>query len=240
MPLAEAFLFMNLLHRLKILSFGALFFAFIGLNFANAQDSGNAGSGAASDGGISPSGQSTGSFASGGSSIGLIVGGNYVLKPSDVTSLDIYQEPDLNKEVRIEADGTVTLALIGKVKVAQMTVSEAQSLITDLYDRDFLVEPQVNVLVISFSPKFVRVLGHVGSPGMVDIPPDKELTLIDAITQCRGVSRLGDDRKLTITRRDSDGGTKAFEVNFKKIKRGEAKDYILQEGDIIYIAERLI
>ena len=41
---------MNLLHRLKILSFGALFFAFIGLNFANAQDSGNAGSGAASDG----------------------------------------------------------------------------------------------------------------------------------------------------------------------------------------------
>ena len=72
---------------------------------------------------------------------------------------------------------TVTLALIGKVKVAQMTVSEAQSLITDLYDRDFLVEPQVNVLVISFSPKFVRVLGHVGSPGMVDIPSIKRVNL---------------------------------------------------------------
>ena len=113
-------------------------------------------------------------------------------------------------------------------------------LITDLYDRDFLVEPQVNVLVTSFSPKFVRVLGHVGNPGMVDIPPDKVLTLIDAITQCRGVSRLGDDRKLMITRTDSDGKTQAFEVNFRKIKRGEAKDYTLEEGDIIYIPERLI
>ena len=170
----------------------------------------------------------------------MVVGQNYVLKSSDVISLEVYQEPDLDKEVRIEADGTVTLALIGKVKVSQMTVGEAQSLITDLYDRDFLVEPQVNVLVTSFSPKFVRVLGHVGSPGMVDIPPDKDLTLIDAITQCRGVSRLGDDRKLTISRTDEEGNTRAFEVNFKKIKRGEAKDYTLEEGDVIYVPERLI
>ncbi|MGC6505034.1 MAG: polysaccharide biosynthesis/export family protein [Coraliomargaritaceae bacterium] len=206
---------------------------------SNAQDSARGGSGGSSDAGAVSTSQAGGS-SSAGSSVGLIVGQNYVLKPSDVISLEIYQETDLDKQVRIEADGTVTLALIGKVKIAQMTVAEAQALITDLYDRDFLVDPQVNVLVVSFSPKFVRVLGHVGNPGMVDIPPDKELTLIDAITQCRGVSRLGDDRKLTITRSDQGEETQAFEVNFRKIKRGEAKDFVLQEGDIIYIPERLI
>ena len=228
---------MNPLYRTKRLLIVGLSAALLSFSVVYAQDTGS-GNGGSSERSSSPSSQSGGS--AGGASIGLIVGGNYVLKPSDVISLDVYQEPDLNKEVRIEADGTVSLALIGKVKLAQMTVAEAQSLITDLYDRDFLVEPQVNVLVISFSPKFVRVLGHVGSPGMVDIPPDKDLSLIDAITQCRGVSRLGDDRKLTITRTDSDGQTKAFEVNFRKIKRGESKDYNLQEGDIIYIPERLI
>jgi len=208
----------------------ALFFVPVSLS---AQEAGGG-----SGGGSLPAAPS----GSGGSSslVGMVVGQNYVLKSSDVISLEVYQEPDLDKEVRIEADGTVTLALIGKVKVSQMTVGEAQSLITDLYDRDFLVEPQVNVLVTSFSPKFVRVLGHVGSPGMVDIPPDKDLTLIDAITQCRGVSRLGDDRKLTISRTDEEGNTRAFEVNFKKIKRGEAKDYTLEEGDVIYVPERLI
>lgn len=205
---------------------------------ALSQDSGGGNNGGGFDGPTAPSGQSGGRGS--GTSVGMIVGENYVLKPSDVIALEVYQEPDLKKDVRIEADGTITLALIGKVKVGQMTVGEAQSLITDLYDRDFLVEPQVNVLVTSFSPKFVRVLGHVGNPGMVDIPPDKVLTLIDAITQCRGVSRLGDDRKLMITRTDSDGKTQAFEVNFRKIKRGEAKDYTLEEGDIIYIPERLI
>lgn len=196
-----------------------------------AQTSSDAGGGATSGG-------ATGASGSGGS-IGMIVGENYVLKPSDVISVEVYQETDLDKQARIEGDGTVTLPLVGKVKVANMTVAESQSLITDLYNRDYLVDPQISVLVVSFSPKFVRVLGNVGAPGNVQIPPDKDLTLIDAITQSRGVTRLGDDKNMTITRLKENGQTQSFEINFKKIKTGEAKDYILQEGDTIYIPERI-
>lgn len=188
----------------------------------------------------SPSGAASGaSSPSASSGVGMIVGENYILKASDVISVDVFQEPDLNKDARIEGDGTVTLALIGKVKVSNMTVAEAQALITDLYNRDYLVDPQISVLVASFSPKYVRVLGHVGSPGAIPIPPDKELTLIDAITQCRGVTRLGDDKNMTITRTKEDGATQSFEINFKKIKTGAAKDYVLQEGDTIYVPERI-
>jgi len=188
-----------------------------------------------SSGTTAPSGSYSGSAG-----VGMVVGENYVLKSSDVISVEVYQEDDLAKQARIEGDGTVTLALIGKVKVANMTVAEAQSLITDLYNRDYIVDPQVSVLVISFSPKFVRVLGNVGSPGNVQIPPDKELTLIDAITQCRGVTRLGDDKNMTITRIKENGQIQSFEINFKKIKTGDAKDYVLQEGDTIYVPERII
>ncbi|MGB0414691.1 MAG: polysaccharide biosynthesis/export family protein [Coraliomargarita sp.] len=188
------------------------------------------------------SGSVSASSSSGAASagVGLAVGSNYVLKPSDVIDVSVYQENDLSKQARIEGDGTVSLALIGKVKVAGMTVAESQLLITDLYNRDYIVDPQVSVLVVSFSPKFVRVLGHVGSPGQVQIPPDQELTLIDAITQCRGVTRLGNDKNVTISRVKESGQTQSFEVNFKKIKLGEAKDYVLQEGDTIYVPERVI
>ena len=41
-----------------------------------------------------------------------------------------------------------------------MTVAEAQSLITELYNRDYIVNPQVSVLVTNFSPKIVHVLGR--------------------------------------------------------------------------------
>jgi polysaccharide export outer membrane protein len=195
--------------------------------------SSNGGGGQSSDAGRSSSG--------GGSGVGIIVGENYVLKPSDIISVEIYQEQDLNKDVRIEGDGTVALSLIGKVKIAGMTVAEAQSLITDLYNRDYLVDPQVSVLVVSFSPKVVHILGAVNSPGIVEIPPDRDLTLTEAIAGVRGVSRLGNPRSITIKRVDSNGRATQMEVNFNRIVTDpDVKDVTLQEGDTIWVPERII
>lgn len=196
---------------------------------ASGQDAGFSGSSPSSSG-------STGSSAGGSGAVGIIVGENYVLKPSDVISVDVFQENDLNKTVRIEGDGSVALALIGKVKIAGMTVSGAQSLITDLYNRDYLVDPQVSVLVTSFSPKFVYVLGRVGSPGKVEIAPDQDMTLIDAISQSRGVTAMGNPKKVRI--KPGDGG-KPYDVNYDEIRRGDAKDIILAEGDTITVPERV-
>ncbi|MEM1223554.1 MAG: polysaccharide biosynthesis/export family protein [Verrucomicrobiota bacterium] len=179
--------------------------------------------------------------SSSGSSVGIVVGENYILKPSDVIQMEVYQEDDLNKSVRIEGDGTVALALVGKVKVAGMTVAEAQTLITDLYNRDYLVDPQVSVLVVSFSPKVVHILGSVNSPGIVEIPPDRDLTLTEAIAGVRGISRLGNPKNVKIKRVDKDGRAMQMEINFSKIVTDpNMKDIILVEGDTIWVPERLI
>lgn len=217
-----------------------LLLASICLGFA--QDGGFGGS-SDSSGNSSGSSNASSSGASGGNSsgVGIIVGENYVLKPSDVISVEVYQEEDLNKEVRVEGDGSVALALIGKVKIAGMSVAEAQSLITDLYNRDYLVDPQVSVLVTSFSPKIVHVLGSVNSPGVVQIPPDRDLTLTEAIAAVRGVSRLGNPKSITIKRVDKDGRSRQMEVNFSRIVTDpDAKDIVLKEGDTVWIPERII
>jgi len=193
------------------------------------QDSSNAGSDSSGTG-YTSSGRASAGF-------GMAVGQNYILKASDVLQVQVYQEPDLAKEVRIEADGTIALALIGKVKVAGMTVAESQSLVTNLYNRDYLVDPQISVLVVSFAPKYVHVLGMVGTPGKVMIEPDQDLSLIDAIAQCRGVTRLGNAKKVRIKRTD---GSKPFDVNYDEIRRGDATDILLQEGDTITVPERVI
>ena len=175
------------------------------------------------------------------SGLGIIVDENYILQPSDVIQISIFLEPDLEKSVRIEADGTVTLPLIKKVKVADLTVSDAQELITQLYNRDYLVDPQISVLVVSFSPKLVRVLGSVNRPGVVDMPPDREMTLTEAIASANGISRLGNPKSITIKRVDDSGKTQQFEVNFNRIlMNANAKDMILKEGDTIWVPERII
>jgi len=202
---------------------------------ASAQDSGDGGSDAA------PSGDRRGSGSASGSGVGVIVGENYVLKPSDIITVEVYQEPDLTKEVRIEGDGTVALALVGKVKIAGMTVAEAQSLITELYNRDFIVNPQVSVLVTNFSPKIIHVLGQVNSPGVVQIPPDRDLSLTEAIAAVRGVTRLGNPKSITIKRVDDDGRARQMEVNFNRIVSDpDTKDINLKEGDTVFVPERII
>lgn len=175
------------------------------------------------------------------SGFGIIVDENYILQPSDVIQISIFLEPDLEKSVRIEADGTVTLPLIKKVKVADLTVSDAQELITQLYNRDYLVNPQISVLVVSFSPKLVRVLGSVNRPGVVNMPPDREMTLTEAIASANGISRLGNPKSITIKRVDDSGKTQQFDVNFNRIlMNANAKDMILKEGDTIWVPERII
>ena len=198
-----------------------------------AQDSGAS----ASSSGASSS--NAGSASSGG--VGMIVGSNYVLKPSDVIEIEVYQEQDLNKTVRIEGDGTVSLALVGKIKVAGMTVAESKSLVTNLYNRDYLVDPQISVLVVSFSPKVIRILGSVNRPGVVEIPPDRDMMLTEAMSMANGITRLGNPKSLKIKRVDENGRSRQMEVNFTKIVTDpDVKDIILQEGDTIWVPERII
>lgn len=186
-------------------------------------------------------GADSSSSSSGGAAVGMVVGSNYVLKVSDVIELDVYQERDLNKSVRIEGDGTVSLALVGKVKLAGMTVGEGKSLITDLYNRDYLVDPQISLLVVSFSPKVLHILGSVRSPGVVNIPPDRDLTLTEALSMVGGVTRMGNPRAIKIKRVDQDGRTRQMEVNFSKVVQDpDVKDLVLNEGDTIWVPERII
>ena len=212
---------------------------FIVCSYANAQDMSSSGSGSGSSG--SSNNQNYSSSSNGSSGIGIVVGENYILKPSDVISVEVYQEGDLEKSVRVEGDGSVALALIGKVKVAGMTVAEAQSLITDLYNRDYIVDPQVSLLVVQFSPKIIHILGSVNSPGVVEIPPDRNLTLTEAIAGVRRVSLLGKHKTITIKRVDADGRARQMEVNFSRIVSDpNVKDIVLQEGDTVWVPERII
>jgi polysaccharide export outer membrane protein len=114
-------------------------------------------------------------------------------------------------------------------------------LITDLYNRDYLVDPQVSVLVVSFSPKVVHILGSVNSPGVVSIPPDRDLTLTEAMAGVRGVSRLGNPKSITIKRVDANGRARQMEVNFSRIVSDpNVKDVVLKEGDTVWVPERII
>jgi hypothetical protein len=76
---------------------------------------------------------------------------------------------------------------------------------------------------------------------VIEIPPDRDLTLTEAIAGVRGVSRLGNPKSITIKRVDSNGRASQMEVNFNRIVTDpNASDVVLQEGDTIWVPERII
>lgn len=167
------------------------------------------------------------------------ISSNYVVRPSDLVQVEVFQEEDLYKEVRVAADGTVVLPLIGRVEIAGLTVPEAQERIRKLYDENYLVDPQINLLVIEYAQRRVNVLGQVNQPGYVVIPPEEEMTLTQAISGAHGMTLRADTKNVKI-KRVMDGKTRVYVINVDEIFRNpQAKDVPIYDGDTVYVEERL-
>ena len=170
-----------------------------------------------------------------GSNVGL----NYVIQPSDIIQLRIFQESDMDAQVRIEADGSARLPLVGVVRLGGMTVSEAQKFLFKLYDADYFVNPQLSLQVIEYAAKNVNVLGQVNRPGVVLIPPDRPLYLSDAIAQAGGPTRLANLSRIQLKRVLAGGEVVSKELNFDEIiSNPDTSDFPLNDGDTLYVVER--
>src|SRR6185503_12904452 len=68
------------------------------------------------------------------------------LGPGDAIRVTVFQQPDLTTEARVSDRGTISMPLIGEVKVGGATSSEAGTRIADsLKKGKYLKNPQVTV-----------------------------------------------------------------------------------------------
>lgn len=166
---------------------------------------------------------------------------DYVLQPSDLIRVQVFQEPDLNLEVRISQECNVVLPLIGKVDLTGKTARQAEELIRGLYERDYLVNPQVNLIVVEYVPRNVFVLGAVGNPGVVLFPREQGLTLLDAISRAGSFNRLADKKHVTLKRTTADGESKTFTINAEEIAKGDTTEtWPVLPNDVITVPERIL
>lgn len=166
---------------------------------------------------------------------------DYVLQPLDLIKIEIFQEPDLTRELRLTQEAAIALPLIGTINLKNKTVREAEALLRVLYDRDYLVNPQINLSVLQYAKRSVDVLGAVASAGTIDIPAEQQLNLLNAVARAGGFTRLADRRKVRLTRMGEEGKSTTFEINADDILRSNTEDqWLLQPGDVIYVPERLL
>ena len=162
----------------------------------------------------------------------------WVLKPNDEIVMTVYQEDDLRTTTTIDVSGMVMLPLLGEVKVGGMTLAQATALINQLYDKDYLVKPQVNLIVDKFAERHFAVLGQVQRPGSFNFPQNEPVSLLEAIAMAGGYTRLGAPSKVSV-RRVENGAPQIYHLDADQLAQDpKKKSFQVLPNDVITVGER--
>jgi polysaccharide export outer membrane protein len=109
------------------------------------------------------------------------------ISPGDFLEIAEYHTPEFHSTVRVSAEGTVTLPLIGEVKLAgKDEQAAARAIEAALLAKGMLLHPLVSVLVTAYAGQDVSVLGEVTRPGVY--PYTVHHRLLDLISAASGLS----------------------------------------------------
>lgn len=122
------------------------------------------------------------------------------LQPNDSISMMVFGEDRLTTKTKIQVSGEAVLPLLGSVKLSGLTLSKATALVTELYNKDYLVEPKVTITVEAYAQEFITVSGAVNAPGTVALPVGGKLDLSAALISCGGLSSRADPQKIILIR----------------------------------------
>lgn len=162
----------------------------------------------------------------------------------DQVRVTVQGEPDMTVERQIDPSGAINVPLLGAVKIAGLTIAGAQQAIAERYIHDeIFIRPEVVVIVTAFAPKEVTVLGQVGKQGKILFPADTtSLSVVEAIADAGGLSRIAKGDAVRVTRRDETGADQTFTINVDKMVEGRGaagEVFFLQPGDIVFVPERV-
>ena len=157
------------------------------------------------------------------------------LGAGDTVRITVFQYPDLTTETRVSARGTVAFPLIGDVMVSGLTPSAAAARIAEeLRKGQYMVNPQVTVVMNQLRSRQVSVLGQVVRPGRYALE-DSNPKLTDILALAGGVAPTGADRVTVVVVRD--GKERKVEIDVAAMVRsGDMRQNVeIQNGDTIYV-----
>ena len=161
----------------------------------------------------------------------------YTLSPSDQVAVEVFGEEDLRTNGRLSSDGNLSLPLLGSVRLAGLTLSQAAAKLTELYGRDYLVSPKVNVTLASYAKRRFTMLGQINRPGSYEMPEGSAggIDLLEAVAMAGGYTRIAAPERITVRRRDQ-----VMKINGKQIARGNAANaFKVEPGDTITVGESI-
>jgi len=163
--------------------------------------------------------------------------GNYKIQPGDLIEITVFKETDMSRTARISGNGTITFPLAGNLKLADLSVPEAESFLAEKLS-EFLIKPQVTVLIKEYGNKQIYVLGEVKKPGSIELPAERRLTVLEAITLAGGFTDLAAPDRTKVLR-GAGSTSQSIQVEISRItKQGDkSADIYLEPNDTVFVPQ---
>jgi polysaccharide export outer membrane protein len=160
----------------------------------------------------------------------------YHIAPFDTLTVSVFQEPDLSTSagspLQVDANGNVSLPLIGSLPAAGKTTDELSGAIASRLGAKYLKNPQVSVAVATSAPQTVTVQGEVTHPGVFDIKG--KVSLLDAISLAQGETRFASTTEVAVFRHVN-GQRMGALFNVDAIRKGQAPDPQVFANDTVIV-----
>lgn len=129
----------------------------------------------------------------------------------------------------VDADGTIELPVLGRVKVAGLTTAQIKEHLRGCLT-EYLREPTVNVRNLSFT---VSVMGEVARPSMLPVYKE-QITLLEALSLAGDATIYGNRNNVLIIREEN--GQRTFaRVDMTRRDLFNSPYYYLHPNDVVYI-----
>ena len=155
-----------------------------------------------------------------------------MIGPGDVLAINVWKDAELSKTMPVRPDGEISLPLIGEIQASGLTAAKLQDLIS-LKLKDYIANPEVNVIVEEIKSRSFNVVGRVVKPGSYDLA--RPMTVLDAVALAGGFQDFAKVTKIYVLRRMADGSQQMLPFNYKQVIKGRALDQNvqLQPGDTV-------
>ncbi|MEW6186683.1 MAG: polysaccharide biosynthesis/export family protein [Thermodesulfobacteriota bacterium] len=179
--------------------------------------------------------------------ISLPVGaeGDYRLGPEDVIEITVWGHQDLQRQVAISLDGTITFPLIGEVRAAGQSVQVFEKVLAAKLANGFLINPQVTINVKEYKSQKVFIMGEVKSPGTY--PVTKKNDLLYTLSLAGGFTPNAGNEVMVVRPKNPRGEAMTLEeaqsrqekilrVNLKEALGGDnSQNILIYDGDSIIV-----
>lgn len=155
-----------------------------------------------------------------------------LIGPGDEIEVTVFGAPDLSGHMRVSANGNISLPLVGPIRMAGLSSSEAEAAIeAQLRDKSIVNDPQVSVYVKEYGSSGISVAGEVAKPGFYSVLGPHRL--FDVLQAAGGPTERASNR-VTISHRGENEPTTV--VLSKDPAEMAVNNVELQPGDTVVVA----